>query len=123
MKTEIDEIVAGIDQRKMLEDVESDRRRAANPIRQKQLEILQTRRNSGAKPAVIGSNGGWGFSAVMIPPLDMQVILTMYPELNSKDKATHDRAWRKFINSPVAAPYRTDDSIGKKQRFDGIIIR
>lgn len=122
---EASEIIAKADQRAILETYEPNRRRAPNPVRAAQLATLQARRDSGAKPAVITGDGGraWGFSAVMIPPLDMQVLLTLMPDLNSPDQATHDAAWRKFIASPASAPYRTDASIGKRKANTGIIIR
>ena len=113
-----------IDQREMLADLEPNRKRGKNRQRESVLQRLDRRRRDGSRPEVLNSDEGtFGYSALNIPELDYYVLMQRFPELNSKDSDIQKRAWQKFCRDPASLPYRVDDSIGKKQRADGIIIK
>ena len=41
-----------------------------------------------------------------IPPLDYEVLIRKYPDLNSKDTEIAHKAWQKFTRSTESEPYR-----------------
>jgi len=94
-----------------------------NAFRQRVLSFLQDRRRSGAKPATVGDGETWGYMPYAIPELDYYILIHRFPELASKDRETHTRAWNKFFASPLSAPYRTDDSIGRRKVNHRIIVK
>lgn len=59
----------------------------------------------------VRDNGGageleWGRSELHIPELDFYVLVHRFPELNSPDNEIQHKAWKKFLNSPAALPYK-----------------
>lgn len=127
MKTEAEAIFSEVDQRQMVEDCEPDRQRAPNKQRAAGLEYLKRRRDSGEKPALLRCdyNGetDFGYSQLLIPPFDYDVLIIRYPELASTDRETAHRAWQKFANSPESLRYRTDASIGRRKPNSRIIVK
>lgn len=95
-----------------------------NPDRRAGLELIARRRNERAAPAVLRDDRGesWACGVVLIPVLDHAVHCARNPELNCKDTETRNRAWHKFFRE-FGRFYGLDDSIGKRQRADGIIVR
>lgn len=51
-------------------------------------------------------NLSFGALALKIPEIDLYVLWKKYPELNSTDRMTRRNAWRRFINSSEADPFR-----------------
>lgn len=85
--------------------------------------LARARADTNTRPATGGDPDPIGYMALAIPPLDYAVITRRFPDLVSKDKEISLKAWKKFCRSPESLPYRTDASIGKRQRYDGIIVR
>jgi len=88
------------------------------------LELLAARRKSGAGIARLKDERGedWGYAAVAIPLLDYAVLRAKNPELDSKDRETRNRAWRKLFKE-FGRVYGVDDSIGKIRNRRGIIVK
>lgn len=95
-----------------------------NPIRRAGLELLERRRNDRSGPAVLRDERGesWACGVVAIPMQDYALHVANNPELNCKDRDTRNKAWHKFFRD-FGRLYGVDDSIGKRQRADGIIVR
>ena len=91
--------------------VEGDRlvRRTAQPTRRPILEFVHRIRTEGdaVRPLTFM---GWELS---IPENDYFPLLEKYPELNSPDAEIRTRAWRKFIGSSEAEPYRINRKVRK----------
>jgi hypothetical protein len=49
----------------------------------------------------------WAEPALVLPEQVYELAILLYPDLSAKDKPTKVRAWKWFLNSPMAAPYRT----------------
>lgn len=52
-----------------------------------------------------------GRATLVIPHADYWNLVAINPELNSTDRDTLDRAWRKFSASPESMPYRVNRGI------------
>ena len=95
-----------------------------NAARAQGLELLSQRRASGAGVARLKDDSGkdWGYAAVLIPPLDYAVLLKGNPELNSRDRETRNRAWKRLFKE-FGHVYGVDSGIGRTKRNTGIIVK
>lgn len=80
-------------------------RSRSQPDRVQLLEHNQELRNN---PGALRDMSFAGLE-MNLPELDYYLLIEQYPDLNSPDAEIKTKAWRKFMASPLADPYRVRD--------------
>jgi hypothetical protein len=71
-------------------------------------EILENNLRLRNEPDAIEHKESMGWE-LSIPEVDFYHLIDIYPDLNSSDKDTRERAWKRFLGSSEADPYRVRD--------------
>jgi len=72
-----------------------------NPVRRSVLAAVADIRREGVRPGT-----PWGGVELMIPELDYAVLTRRFPDLGSPDHEIRLRAWKGFLATSAADPYR-----------------
>lgn len=74
-----------------------------NPERRQILEQAHQLRVDGIRPGT-----PWAGSELMIPELDYYVLVRRFPDLSSPDSEIRLKAWKRFLATSAADPYRVN---------------
>jgi hypothetical protein len=74
-----------------------------NQVRRQVLEQARQLRVDGTRPGT-----PWAGSELMIPELDYYVLVRRFPDLASPDAEIRLKAWKRFLGTSLADPYRVN---------------